>query len=214
MAVTTTSLAIKDGNNAAQSLTTLTDPAGLERYAVSLDTPGVAAYRVAVASAAVITTTTKTLVTIQGSATKTVRIKKFGISLTAATAAQCVVILARTTGIGSGGTVVTPTVAKMDSGTVAAATAVVTHYTTGAQSQGAGGTQLAVTQVMENVTTTAPGSGASGPYFQLLFPEGGGVFGQSIVLRGTSDYLELWNATAIGTTPALSYMVEWEEDAS
>lgn len=214
MAVTTTSLAVADKNGAAQSLVTLTDPAGIQRYAISLDTPGVAAYRVAVASAAVITTTTKSLVTIQGSATKTVRIKKIGFSLTAATAAQGVLVLARTTGIGTGGTVVTPTIAKMDSGTVAAATAVVTHYTTGAQSQGAGGTQLAVTQVMENVTTTAPGSGASGPYFQFLFPEGGVSVGQSLVLRGTGDYLEIWNATAIGTTPALSYCIEWEEDAS
>jgi hypothetical protein len=213
MAVTTTSLAVKDGNNASQSLTTLTDPAGLERYSVSLDTPGVAAFRVAVASAAVITTASKTIVNIQGSATKTVRIKKIGFSLTAATAAQGVLLLARTTGVGSGGTAVTPAIAKMDSGTVAAATAVVTHYTTGAQSQGAGGTQLAVTQVNESVTTTAP-TFLGAQNFQFLFPESGVCAGNALVLRGTSDYLEIWTATAIGTTPALSYMIEWEEDAS
>lgn len=213
MAVTTTSLAVKDGNNTSQSLATLTDPAGLERYAVSLDTPGVAAYRVAVSSAAVITTASKTIVNIQGSATKTVRVKKIAFSVSAATAAQGVLLLARTTGVGSGGTAVNPTIAKMDSGTVAAATAVVTHYTTGAQSQGAGGTQLGVCQIVETVTTTAPTFlGATG--IQWLFPEAGVQTGNSLVLRGTSDYLEIWTATAIGTTPAFSYLIEWEEDAS
>ena len=212
MAVTTTTLAVKDGNNASQTLTTMTNPAGDQRYAVSLDTPGVAAYRVAVASAAVITTTTKTIVTIQGSATKTVRVRKIGFSISAGTAAQGVLVLARTTGIGTGGTVVTPTVAKMDSGTVAAATGVVTHYTTGAQSQGAGGTQLAVTQIQETVTTTAPTF--LGQPWQWLFPEAGVCDGSALVLRGTGDYLEIWTATAIGTTPAFSYMVEWIEDGS
>lgn len=213
MAVTTIPLVVKDANSVSQSMAVLQDPALLQRSVVSLDTPGVAAYRVAVASAAVITTATKTILNIQGSATKTVRVKKIGFSLTAATAAQGVLALARTTGVGTGGTGVAPSIAKMDSGTVAAATAVVTHYTTGAQSQGAGGVQLAVTQVNESVTTTAP-TFLGAQNFQFLFPEGGVVAGNALVLRGTSDYLEIWTSTAIGTTPAFSYMVEWEEDNS
>jgi hypothetical protein len=48
MAVTTTSLAVKDGANTSQSLATQTDPAGVEAYAVTLDRPGIASYRASI----------------------------------------------------------------------------------------------------------------------------------------------------------------------
>ena len=132
MAVTTTSLAVKDANNASQSLSVSTDPAGLLSYNMSLDRAGIAAYRVS-ASFTPFATAAITVLSIQGSATKTVRITKIMIGGTSTASGSTLLQLIRSTALGTGGTAVTPSTAKMDSGTVAAPTAVVKQYTTAAQ---------------------------------------------------------------------------------
>jgi len=204
-------LTVRDGNNTAQTVATFPDLAGNIYSGVSLDSSR-QTYRASAASAAVITTAAGTLISIQGSATKTIRIKRIGITLTAATPAQCVLQLQRTSALGAGGTTVSPTVAKLDTNS-AAATAVVSHYTTVKQTNGtAVGGPLSTTGINSAVTTTAPTF--LGAPFQFLFPESGMKDGQAIVLRGVADFLEVQNPVAIGTTPALSYFVEWEEDAS
>jgi hypothetical protein len=205
-----TPLAVKDGNGAAQSTGAFQDAASVSYPNVSLDSNR-AYYRASAASTAIITTAGKTLMTVTGSATKTVRITRIGLYFSAATAAEAVVQLQRVSAIGTGGTGVAPTVAKLDTNS-AAATAVVTHFTTGAQSTGvAVGGPITTISINEAVTTTAPTF--FGQPVTLIWPELG-VPGQSIVLRGIADILELQNPVAVGTTPKLSYFVEWIEDNS
>ena len=207
-------LVLRDGNNAAQNQEMFQGLAGAGNNipVVSLDTTR-NTYRASAANAAVITTTTKTILNIQGSATKTVRIQRIGFTISAATAAQCTVQLQRTSTQGAGGTAVAPTVAKLDTN-AAAATAVVQHFTTGAQAQGTGvGGPITSISFSQQVTTTAP-TFLGDQHMLWAFPENGMLGGQALVLRGTADFIELQTFTAIGTTPALSYMVEWIEDNS
>lgn len=211
-------LVIRDGNGAAQSQemfqggNAAASGLGNNIPVHSLDTTRTT-YRASAFNAAVITTATKTILNIQGSSTKTVRIQRICFTITAATAAQCVVQLQRTSTQGTGGTAVAPTIAKNDSASVAA-TAVVQHFTTGAQSQGTGvGGPITSIAFSQAVTTTAP-TFLGDQHILYAFPENGMLGGQGLVLRGTADFLELQTATAIGTTPALSYVVEWVEDNS
>lgn len=207
-------LAVRDGNNAAQNVSAVTDNAGNIQYNMSLDS-GRAYYRASATRTAVITTTAKTIINIQGSATKTVRVTKIAVCITAGTAAECVLALQRTNTQGAGGTAVAPTIAKLDtaSGTPTA-TALVQHFTTGAQAQGvAVGGPIAFAEFSQQVTTTGP-TFLGGAGLVWLFPECGVMSGQAIVLRGTADFLEVQTASAIGTTPACSYVVEWVEDGS
>ena len=155
-----------------------------------------------------------TLFQIQGSASKTVRITRIGVApTTATTVASLSGYLARTTGAGSGGTGVTPTIAKMDTAS-AAATAVVTHYTTAAQSVGAGSTVLS--QFVLGVPVVSVPTVSVLNQMQMVFPECGAAIGQAIVLRGTSDYVCVVNTTPANFANAvsMSYVIEWVEDAS
>lgn len=205
-------LVVRDGNNAAQNIPAMADLAGNLVAMSSLDSSR-QTYRASAARAATITTTAKTILTVTGSATKTVRIQKIGMYVTAGTAAEFVLQLQRVSAIGTGGTVVSPTVAKLDTGT-ATATAVVSHYTTGAQSQGtAVGGPITSIGFNQAVTTSAPTFLGQSPFI-WLFPECGVLSGQALVLRGVADILEVQNVGAMGTTPATSYFVEWVEDAS
>lgn len=212
MAVTTTSLAVKDANNASQTLTTLTNPAGDQRYSVSVDAAGEAVYRVS-ANFTPQATAAVTLVSVTGSATKTVRIRRILIGGVSTANAQSIFALQRTTALGAGGTTVTPTVAKLDSGTVAASTAVVSHYTATLKAAGtASGGPLATFQVFTNVVTTPTLT----PAQVMAFPELGAPIGSAIVLRGTGDFLELQNVTPtnLSSGTVLFYTIEWAEDAS
>ena len=200
----------RDGNNAAITVPALADASGNVSSMVSLDSSR-PTYRSSASSTAVITTAAGTILTVTGSATKTIRIKKIVFCLTAGTPVQCVLQLQRVSAIGINGTVVTPTVSKLDTGS-AAATGVVSHYITTKQTNGtAVGGPMGTIGVSEILTTTISTVQIMN---QFLFPEGGFNNGQSIVLRGVADILEVQNPVAIGTTPAFSYMVEWEEDAS
>lgn len=208
----TPAISILDGVGTSRSLAMMQDASSNFIPSYTLDNAR-ATYRASASRAATITTTAKTLLTVTGSATKTVRISKIGIWISAATAAEFVLVLQRVSAIGTGGTVVSPTVAKLDTAS-ATATAVVSHYTTGAQSQGtAVGGPINAIDFVQNVTTTAP-TFLGSPPIVMLFPEMSAFNGQNIVLRGIADILEVQNVGATGTTPATSYFVEWSEDAS
>jgi len=212
MAVTTTSLLVKDGNNVSQSLATLTDPAGVMRYALTVDGVGEAVYR-ASANFTPQPTAAVTLITIQGSATKTVRIRRILVGGVSTANAQSIFALQRTSALGAGGTAVLPSPAKSDSGTVAAATAVVTHYTATLKAAGtAVGGPLTTLQNFTNVATTPTIS----PTLTLAFPELGGVASQALVLRGTADFIEIQNVTPVNLSAGtvLFYNIEWAEDGS
>lgn len=208
-----TPISVKDGNGAAQSMANFQDLSGNNQPVISLDSQR-ATYRAA-ASFVPVTTGALTLIQVQGSATKTVRVKRLTIGgSAAATVATAVMYLQRTSTAGTTGTAVTPTIAKMDSGNATAATAVVTHYTTAAQTVGTlVGGPLSFFTVLLPVTAVPTVAFAIN---QCVFPEYGAPIGSAIVLRGTADFLNVVNSAPanFANAPVLQYMVEWEEDAS
>ena len=207
-----TTITVRDGNNAAQTVASLPDLAGNQASVISLDS-GRQVYR-ASANFTPQPTAAITIISIQGSATKTVRVKRVFLGGVSTAVSSSVYQLVRTTALGAGGTTVTPTVALMDTGS-AAATAVVQHYTTTLKATGTGaGGPIVTRQVGTNVVTT-PATAWIEP-IAPLFPEAGMPVGQAIVLRGVAQFLEVQNLTPtnLGAGTVLSYIIEWEEDAS
>lgn len=212
-----TPVVARDGNNAAQSMAALQDLSSVNYPQVGMDSTQ-QTYRTA-ALFTPFATSPVTYFSIIGSATKTVRIKRIGVWIVATANASIGLSIGRGTALGTGGTAVTPTVGKLDTGS-AAATAVVKHYTTAAQSAATGSTAgfLSVANVTgnlvaETVQIMAPAS------LSILFPEAG-VGGQSIVVRGTGDIIEvqalLGQSGGANGPPAMQmgYVVEWLEDGS
>jgi len=207
-----TTITVRDGNNAAQTVASLPDLAGNQASVISLDS-GRQVYR-ASANFTPQPTAAITIISIQGSATKTVRVKRVFLGGVSTAVSSSVYQLVRTTALGAGGTTVTPTVALMDTGS-AAATAVVQHYTTTLKATGTGaGGPIVTRQVGTNVVTT-PATAWIEP-IAPLFPEAGMPVGQAIVLRGVAQFLEVQNLTPtnLGAGTVVSYIIEWEEDAS
>lgn len=205
------SLTVRDGNNAAQTVSALADLAGNFSYSVTQDN-GRQTYR-AGANFTPQPTAAVTMITITGSATKTVRIQRIGIAGVSTGSGQQILALQRTSALGAGGTLVAPTVAKLDTAS-AAATAVVNHWTTTLKAAGTPvGGPISVVNVQTTVTAipvTSPG------LTQLMFPELGVPLGQNIVLRGVADILEVQNigAANLAAGTVYAYFVEWSEDAS
>jgi hypothetical protein len=213
-----TPLVVRDGNNAAQNQEMLqgVSGAGNNIPVVSLDSTRVT-YR-ASASFTPQATAAVTLITVTGSASKTVRIKRIflGGASTALSVAP-IIALQRTSALGAGGTLVAPTVAFLDRGagaSYAAATAVVNHWTTTLKAAGTAVGGPISTQRLFTDTVTTP-TVASRPGL-MLFPEYGMPIGSAIVLRGATDFLEVQNVNAgnLAAGTVLEYFVEWEEDAS
>lgn len=204
-------IVVRDGNNAAQSMSAFQDASGISQSAVTGDTTR-ATFRAA-ANFTPQPTAAVTILSIQGSASKTIRIKRIGLSGVSTANGQNIYALQRTSALGAGGTTVNPTVSKLDT-TSPAATAVVAHYTSTAKAAGTGvGGPLSTANVQTGVTAvpTVPVPAAT-----QLFPEFGVPMGQAIVLRGTSDFLEIQNLAAanLAAGTVLNYFIEWEEDAS
>lgn len=154
-----------------------------------------------------------TLISVTGSASKTIRIKRITISGVSTALSSSTFQLLRTSVLGAGGTTVTPTVAKLDT-TSATATATVSHYTATLKATGtAVGGPI---DTFQQFTTTVTTPTVAYVEAQCVFPPKGAPIGQAIVLRGIADILEVQNVTptnlAAGTV--LAYTVEWEEDAS
>lgn len=205
-----TPVVARDGNNAAQSMAALQDLAGVNYPQIGQDSTQ-QTFR-ASATFTPFATAALALLTIIGSATKTVRVKRILIGGVATALADTLFRLTRVSVIGTGGTVVAPTIAKNDTNS-ATATAVVQHYTTAAQSTGTVGSVLSHwRQFIATVTT--PATAYVNPTYQV-FPEAG-IGGQSLVLRGVADMLQIENLNAgnLGAATVLEYVVEWVEDGS
>jgi hypothetical protein len=192
-------------------MSAMQDPSGYNSTMVSLDT-GRATYRAA-GNFIPQPTNAVTVISIQGSATKTVRVKRIGLGGVSTANGQNIYQLIKTSALGAGGTTVTPTATPLDSAS-AAATAVVQHYTTTLK---AAGTPIGGALTMANVQTgvTAVPTGIT-PAQTQLFPEFGAPIGQAIVLRGAAQYLEVQNVLAanLAAGTVLCYFIEWEEDNS
>jgi hypothetical protein len=211
-----TAITIKDGNNASQSMGALQDTVNSANYPlVSLDSAR-STYRTS-ALFTPFATAPVTYISIVGSATKTVRVQRIGLWMVATANASVGLTLARGTALGTGGTAVTPTVTKLDTSS-AASTAVVKHYTTAAQTAATGSTNLSTMNLTGNLVAETVQIFAPAAY-SMMFPEGG-VGGQCIVVRGTSDIIEvqvnLGQSGGANGPPAMQvgYFVEWVEDAS
>ncbi len=210
MATALTPVVVLNGSNASTSMAAHQDAAGNNYPLMSLDSQR-ATYR-ASATFTPATASALALVQLQGSATATVRVKRVLMTGYATALADTLFRLTLTSTNGTGGTAVAPTIAKMDSQS-AAASAVVNHFTTAAQSTGT------VTSVLSHwiqfiATVTTPATAYTNPQ-QIVFPEAG-MLGQAIVLRGTSQYLQIENLNAgnLGTATILQYVIEWEELAN
>lgn len=203
-------VSIVNGAGAAVSMGTFQDAASIQNASVTQDT-SIASYR-ASASFTPFATAALALVTIIGSASKTVRVKRIMIGGAATALADTLFRLTRVSVIGTGGTAVAPTVVKHDT-SAGSATAVVQHYTTAAQSTG---TVVSAASHWRQfiATVTTPATAYTDPTKQV-FPEAG-MLGQALVLRGTSEMLQIENLNAgnLGAATVLEYVVEWTEDAS
>ena len=211
-------LTVRAGNHAAatQEMLQGVSGAGNNIPIVSLDSSRVT-YR-ASANFTPTATGAVTLLSVTGSATKTVRIKRILIGGVSTALSASVFQLLRTSVLGAGGTTVTPTVAFLDRGAAAAyaaATAVVSHYTSTLKATGTAVGGPISTQLITTSTVTTPTVALCGVP-QPMFPEFGAPIGSAIVLRGVAEILEVQNLTPVnlGAGTVLTYMVEWEEDAS
>lgn len=145
------------------------------------------------------------VLTLTGSATKTIRVKKIVLSGLATTAGQFVWLLVRRSTANSGGTSTAPAVQKHDTGD-GAATAVLALYTVNATSLG-----------------TAVGTVRGGRLFHALTTAQNDrlVFDfstnqdKALVLRGTTDILAInGNGGTLPTGATLDIEIEFEEDNS
>ena len=91
----------RDGNNVSQSMAAFQDPSNVNVAYISTDTSQ--AYFRAAALASPVSGATGTLAVVQGSATKTIRIKRIAISGVSTAAGQNVYQLQRTSALGAGG---------------------------------------------------------------------------------------------------------------
>lgn len=206
-----TSITYKDGNNASGTTGSLPDLAGNNAPTVSLDN-GRQVYR-ASASFTPQATAGVTVVSLQGSATKTVRVHRVMIGGAATALSDTLFGLIRTSALGAGGTTVNPTIAKLDTSS-ATATAVPAHYTATLKAAGTpvGGNISTIRLFQDTVTTPTVASREA----SLLFPERGAVIGQAIVLRGVAEFIEIQNQNAgnLAAGTVLEYVIEWSEDGS
>ena len=216
MAVTTTSIALKDGASASASVATLTDPASLQTPIHSLDRAGAAVYRASIAYSLGVATPTA-IVVMQGSATKTIRITGIKVEGWSTTAGVMKMKVSRRTTAGTVGSAVLtaiPTQGKNDSGTVASPT--LTISTVGTANYTTLGTLSAILDTGVAAFNLAAQVSNSRPYI----PVACGAWGaQAFVLRGTSDWLTLdggadGGGDAVPAGGIANITVEWVEDAS
>jgi hypothetical protein len=151
------------------------------------------------------------VIQIKGSATKTVRIKKITLSGKATTAGNLPVALIRRAAAVSDGTPATPAIVRYDTSD-AAPTAVVTSYVGGLPTPAAANPASSVVAVgqLEFPLVTTAGTGQPGLVFNFAQNAD-----KAFILRGVADCLVVnFNGATLNGGEALSYSVEWEEDAS
>lgn len=202
------SVPLIDSTNTKQSFSVGADADGLSMARVLLDDT-MPTY-VASATFTPLATAALTLLNIQGSASKTIRIKGIFVGGHSTANAETTFGLQKTSTQGTGGTAVPVTAGKLRT-KFPNASAVVQHFTTGAQSRGTAiGGSLGVQEFFTGVITTPT---VYTP-MQAFWPVPG-QFG-AIVLDGASEFLELVNLNAgnLSTATVLTYSIIWTEDAS
>jgi hypothetical protein len=215
MAVSTTSVSVADSGGTARTMGTLTDPASVQRPIVSQDAAGAATYRAAILFTLGVATPTAVFV-LQGSATKTIRIRRIflqGWSTTAGVMKWKVCRRSTAGTLGSAVLTAIPTQGKNDSGTVAAST--LTISSVGTANYGTIGTLTTILDVGVVGFNLAAQINNSTP---VVWPSTAQA-GQSFVLRGTSDWITVDGGADAGgdAVPAggiICASFEWDEDGS
>jgi hypothetical protein len=167
-------------------------------------------YRMAVKSFTPVASASAPTFSIQGSASKTVRILRLVVTTSCltgvATPFKSDLVLQKYSAL-TGGTVgSTPTGSLMDSGN-AAQTAVCLQYSAVPTTATAIG-GLHAAELIQMITPTASLNGITRNEFDF-----GDKNGQGLVLRGTAQYLGI-TINPLGTTPLMSLWIEWVEDNS
>jgi hypothetical protein len=139
---------------------------------------------------------------IQGSATKVVNVLHFSLSASGASATYVDISMQRTSSAATGGTAVTPIVAKADT-TDANATAVATYYTAAPTP----GTFVANLLSERFFFPQAP---YTSTYLDFIFGDLPGT--KAVTLRGTSDFFTVQLAGTVPTTPAMDFYCVWTEE--
>src|SRR5271166_1965183 len=190
-----------------------------QAVAIQLDTTGAtlvnmesrrATYRMATRAFTPVSSATAPCFSIQGSATKTVRVLRIVVTQSCltgtATPFAANLSLQKFSALTGGTTGNTPTGTLMD-GNNAAQTAVCLQYSavpTTATTIGG----IAATELVQTITSSATVNGTIRNEFDF-----GDKNGQGLVLRGAAQYLGII-ISAVGTTPLMSVWVEWVEDNS
>lgn len=186
---------------------THTDLAGTAGVYVSSD-GGKPTYRASAFAQTWYSTAAAVIVEIQGSATKTIRVKQILLWLAGNTGKfYSDLTLIRAGGLSASGTPTAATIGKHDTFDPTA-TAVINYYTAAA-TVGTGNATIGGT-VMYGGVSTATFIGA---------PPAGWNFTRSqdkaLILRGTTDVIQVFNNTLTFTgSPVYGFEVEWEEDNS
>ena len=180
-----TELTYKDGNGVSRTAAVHVDEDGSYQNTMSLD-GGIATYAYAGSAFAQVATPTVWLV-IQGSATKTVRIRRIELSGAATAAGSMPYVVARCSAAGTlGSAVLTAVTAAKHDTSNDAATAVVS--TVGTANYGTPPTVVA-NLAAGRVSMTAIGAAAQGGNPGVVL--GGEMGEQGIVLRGTSEFVTI-----------------------
>lgn len=161
-------------------------------------------YRAGATGLTLYSTAAAVLLEIQGSATKTVRIKRIEIWGQAGTKFFTELKLQRATTVGGGA----PVAAALGQHDVsdAAATAVVNSY---AAASTAGSNAAVIGAKVLGVSPPAASMGAVPAVWSFAANDD-----KPIILRGASQWLEVYNTiTGLGTA-TFGFEIEWEEDAS
>lgn len=189
-----------------------TDQDGNFASVISLDT-NAKAFR-ASASFTPYATSAATVIRFAGHAAVIARIKRIFVGGVSTASGSALYTVQRVTAVGTGGTAVLPTIAKL-SPRSGAASCSVTHYTTAAQSQGtASGGPLSTLRIGTAIVSAPTTSGFWGQ--QSVFPEGGAPIGNALEVAAGSvsgDAIEIGvnPAANLPTATVLEYTIEWEE---
>lgn len=208
-------LVIKDGNAAAQNMLVMQDAAGNNIPALTQDHDR-AVYRAAIQFTLGVATPTAVFV-LQGSATKTVRLRRIALQGWSTTSGVMKFKLSRRSTAGTLGSAVLtaiPTQGKNDTNSAAPS---LTISSVGTANYGTLGTLTSILGAGVVGFNKAADVNVAPP---LVWPHGyQSDAGQSFVLRGTSDWITVDGGADAGgdAVPAggiLCAEFEWEEDAS
>lgn len=166
---------------------------------------GIPTYRMAAAGLTLYSTAAAVLLELKGSATKTVRIKKLRLWGQAATKFYTELTLQRATTFAATGTPVVPVIGQNDTGD-AAATAVLQSYA-GAATLGTGAAVIGGQPLSVAIPSATL---AMIPTLWDFCSDQN----KALILRGTSDVLQVYNTiTGLGTA-TFGYEIVWSEDGS